>query len=120
MEDSFYIQKVIQEADQQKLLSKGLNEVCRNIEQRKGVLCILAKNCDNEQYKLTVETLCKENGMPLIFVDDNETLGKWAGLCKLNAEGIPRKIVKCSCLLIKKWGIMNENVEKVKSMIENH
>lgn len=34
-------------------------------------------------------------------VDDNTKLGEWVGLCKIDKEGKPRKVVKCSCVVIK-------------------
>lgn len=34
-------------------------------------------------------------------VDDNKKLGEWVGLCKIDREGKPRKVVGCSCVVIK-------------------
>ena len=28
-------------------------------------------------------------------------MGEWVGLCKIDKDGKPRKIVKCSCVVIK-------------------
>lgn len=36
-----------------------------------------------------------------IQVDDNKKLGEWVGLCKIDREGKPRKIVGCSCVVVK-------------------
>ena len=38
-------------------------------------------------------------------VDDNKKLGEWAGLCKIDKEGKARKVVACSCVVVKviKW-----------------
>lgn len=36
-----------------------------------------------------------------IQVEDKEELGEWVGLCKIDKEGKPRKIVKCSCVVVK-------------------
>ncbi len=37
----------------------------------------------------------------LLKVDDNKKLGEWVGLCKIDREGKPRKVVGCSCVVIK-------------------
>lgn len=36
-----------------------------------------------------------------IKVDNNKKLGEWAGLCKIDKDGKARKIVGCSCVVIK-------------------
>lgn len=41
---------------------------------------------------------------PISFLDqveDKEELGEWVGLCKIDKEGKPRKVVKCSCVVVK-------------------
>lgn len=55
---------------------------------------------------LTVFTLA--NFLQTIFlcklefqVDDNKKLGEWVGLCKIDREGKPRKVVGCSCVVVK-------------------
>jgi ribosomal protein L7Ae-like RNA K-turn-binding protein len=34
-------------------------------------------------------------------VDDNKKLGEWVGLCKIDKEGKARKVVGCSCVVVK-------------------
>ena len=34
-------------------------------------------------------------------VDDNKKLGEWAGLCKIDKDGKARKVVGCSCVVVK-------------------
>ena len=89
------------------------------------MLCVLAKNCDEPMYVKLVEALCKEHSINLIRVcmgwivfasmwramvrkmlvclqvDDNKKLGEWVGLCKIDKEGKPRKVVRCSCVVVK-------------------
>jgi small subunit ribosomal protein S12e len=52
-------------------------------------------------YKKLVQALCNEHQIPLIKVDNNKKLGEWAGLCKIDNTGKARKIVGCSCVVIK-------------------
>lgn len=68
------------------------------------MLCILAENCDEPMYKKLVQGLCNEHQIPLIKVDNNKKLGEWAGLCKIDSAGKARKVVGCSCVVIKVIG----------------
>ena len=36
-----------------------------------------------------------------VQVESKEELGEWVGLCKIDKEGKPRKIVKCSTVVVK-------------------
>ena len=40
----------------------------------------------------------------LFLFPDNMQLGKYAGLCKLDAEGNERKVVRCSSVVVRDWG----------------
>ena len=43
--------------------------------------------------------------MPCVVqVENSKELGQWAGLCKIDTEGQARKVVGCSCVVIKSWG----------------
>lgn len=53
-------------------------------------------NCDVSHFQ--------EHQIPLIKVDSNQKLGEWSGLCKLDAEGKPRKVVRCSSVVVRDWG----------------
>lgn len=37
----------------------------------------------------------------LFKVDDNKKLGEWVGLCQIDRDGKPRKVVGCSCVVVK-------------------
>ena len=51
-----------------------------------------------------MEALCHEHNVNLMAVPSSKELGEWAGLCKIDTEGKARKVVGCSCLVIKDWG----------------
>ena len=68
---------------------------------RQAYLCVLANNCDEPMYVRLVEALCAEHGINLMKVDDNKKLGEWSGLCKIDKEGKARKVVGCSCVVVK-------------------
>lgn len=72
-----------------------------NCCRRQALLCVLAENCNEPMYKKLVQALCNEHQIPLIKVDNNKKLGEWAGLCKIDNTGKARKIVGCSCVVVK-------------------
>ena len=41
-------------------------------------------------------------------IEDKEELGEWVGLCKIDKDGKPRKIVKCSCVVVKVTCLMQQ------------
>ena len=53
----------------------------------------------------------------LCQVDDNKKLGEWAGLCKIDKEGKARKVVGCSCVVVKvKW--ISCNAVKIQTSLK--
>jgi len=85
-------------------LARGLHEAAKALDKRQAHLCVLATNCDEPMYQKLVEALCAEHQIDLIKVDDNKRLGEWAGLCKIDKEGKARKVVGCSCVVVKDYG----------------
>ncbi|KAL7268522.1 40S ribosomal protein S12 [Rhizina undulata] len=85
-------------------LARGLREASKALDRRQAHMCVLNENCEEEAYKKLVEALCSEHKIPLIKVADGKKLGEWAGLCVLDREGNPRKVVNCSCVVVRDWG----------------
>ena len=69
-----------------------------------GRLCILSKDCDNDEFVKLIQALCTEGNVPLIMADEGKLLGEWVGLAKLNAEGNVRKAVRCSVAVVTNFG----------------
>ncbi|EPS44285.1 hypothetical protein H072_1728 [Dactylellina haptotyla CBS 200.50] len=85
-------------------LARGLREASKALDRRQAHMCVLNENCEEDAYKKLVEALCAEHKIPLIKVGDGKKLGEWAGLCTLDREGNPRKVVNCSCVVVRDWG----------------
>ena len=98
------IQEVLKAALIHDGLARGLHESAKALDKRQALLCVLADNCDEPMYKKLIQALCQEHQIPLIKVDNNQKLGEWAGLCKLDAEGKARKVVRCSSVVVRDWG----------------
>ena len=65
-------------------------------------MCLLAESCHEKAYTKLVEALCKQNNINLIKVGDKKKLGEWSGLCKIDREGNPRKVVAASSVAVTK------------------
>ncbi|KAI4138445.1 MAG: hypothetical protein LQ341_004668 [Variospora aurantia] len=85
-------------------LARGLREASKALDRRQAHMCVLNENCEEEAYKKLVVALCREHGIPLIKVPDGKLLGEWSGLCVLDREGNARKVVNCSCVVVRDWG----------------
>lgn len=88
-------------------LARGLREAVKALTADEAELCVLVESVDEAAYLKLVESLCNapEEPIPLIKVSDAKALGEWAGLSKIDREGNARKVVGCSCVVIKNWGV---------------
>merc|ERR1712118_131138 len=75
--------------------ARGLHEGCKAIERGDAQLTVLAEDCNNADYKKLVEALCREHN--------------------IDAEGNPKKVVKCSMAVVKDYG---EDSEGLTILIE--
>eukprot|EP00118_Oscarella_pearsei_P024585 m.306358 g.306358 ORF g.306358 m.306358 type:complete len:136 (+) comp41183_c0_seq1:75-482(+) len=98
------LQEVLKTALYHDGLARGLHEAAKALDKRQAHLCVLASNCDEPMYVKLVEALCAEHVINLLHVDDSKKLGEWAGLCKMDKEGKARKVVGCSCVVVKDFG----------------
>merc|ERR1719281_1102684 len=98
------VKKVLKNALVADGLTRGLHEVAKILDKKAAVCCFLAENCSEPAYKKLVQGLCAEHAVPLVEVSDNKELGQWAGLCKVDKDGNPRKVVGASCVCITDYG----------------
>jgi len=100
-------------------LARGLREACKAVESRSAQLAVMAQDCDQPDYTKLVQALCSEANVSLITVPASKTLGEWCGLCKLDAEGLARKVVGCSFVVIKDYGEESEALGVVQEYLKN-
>ena len=79
----------------------GSHEAAKALDEHQAHPRVLVSNCDEPTYVKLVEALCDEHQISLIEVDNNKKLREWVGLCKIDREGKPRKVVGCSCVVVK-------------------
>ncbi len=91
-------------------LARGLREATKALSRGEAQLCVLCDSVTEQNIIKLVEALCNapDEKIPLIKVSDAKQLGEWAGLCTLDREGNARKVVGCSCVVIKNWGADTE------------
>ncbi|XP_043833378.1 40S ribosomal protein S12-like [Dromiciops gliroides] len=85
-------------------LAREIHEAAKALDKHQAHLCIIASNCDEPIDVKLVEALCAEHQINLIKVDDNKKLGEWVGLCKIDREGKPGKVVGCSFVVVQDYG----------------
>ncbi|KAL2621261.1 hypothetical protein R1flu_001466 [Riccia fluitans] len=92
-------------------LARGLHESAKAIEKHAAQLCVLAEDCNQPDYTKLVQALCSEHNVNLISVPSAKKLGEWSGLCKIDSEGKARKVVGCSCVVVKDYGEETEGAQ---------
>jgi len=92
-------------------LARGLRECVKALDRKEAHLCVLASDCEDESYKTLVTALCRAHSIDLVEVPHRAKLGEWAGLYKLDADSLPRKVVNTSCVVVKNFGETSAELE---------
>jgi small subunit ribosomal protein S12e len=85
-------------------LRKVLRECVKALDCRAARICVLAKDCENEDYKKLIRSLCAETEVSILMIDTGKDLGAMCGLAKLDEEGNVKKTVRTSCAVITEFG----------------
>jgi small subunit ribosomal protein S12e len=85
-------------------LVNGLNQVCKALDRKEALMCVLAEDCADAKYKKLVSALCKTNSIPLVTLDKRDDLGEWLGQCRYDKAGVARKVKGASSLAILDYG----------------
>jgi small subunit ribosomal protein S12e len=113
------VEEALQEVLKKSLINdglvRGIRECVKVLDRRQAKLCVLVESCTEKEYVNLVEALCAEHGINLIKVSDGKKLGEWAGLCKIDREGNPRKVVGASVVVVKDFG---EDSEAMNVLME--
>ena len=110
------LKRIIQTCNADSLLAKGLHEVCKALENKdekvKAKYVILAKNCTEANYVKVVKGLASRNKVPVIEIEEGETLGEYLGICKYDKNKNVTKKRKCSSVAIRDFSHEVKEEEK--------
>jgi small subunit ribosomal protein S12e len=84
--DGYY--KLTQVLPSKSSLARGIRACVKALDKRQAHLCVLVDTCTEKEYIKLIEALCAEHNINIIKVSDAKKLGEWAGLCKIDREGI--------------------------------
>ena len=107
------IQKALKIALTRGSVVKGISEVLKALEAQKVKVIFLAEDCDNDQYKKTLNGLAKEFKVPVLKIDSWEKLKDFCRLGLLSStireiaasKSKDAKIKpRCSSCAILDWG----------------
>eukprot|EP00850_Spirogloea_muscicola_P009934 SM000057S18364 [mRNA] locus=s57:235037:235762:+ [translate_table: standard] len=119
MDTMTVLQQVLKKALAHDGLARGLHEAAKAVEKHTAQLCVLAQDCDQADYTKLVEALCNEHNVKLIQVPSAKKLGEWAGLCKIDSEGKARKVVGCSCVVVRDYGEETEALNVLQEYLKS-
>lgn len=100
-------------------LIRGLHESAKVIEKHSAQLCLLAEDCNQPDYVKLVKALCNDHNVEIMLVDSAKKLGEWCGLCKIDSEGKARKVVGCSCAVVKDYGEETEGLSILQAYLKS-
>ncbi|KAF9609657.1 hypothetical protein IFM89_017836 [Coptis chinensis] len=82
--------------------------------------CKEESEVSRETLRRIKRALCSDNNASLIAVPSAKTLGEWPGLCKIDSEGKARKVVGCSCVVVKEYVEESEGLNIVQEYVKTH
>ncbi len=113
------LQQVLKRAMCSDGLARGVREAVKALDRRQAHLCVLAESCNEAEYVKLIEALCAEHNINLVKVSDAKKLGEWVGLCKIDRDGKPRKVVGCGVVVVKDYGEETEAVNVLNELLAN-
>jgi small subunit ribosomal protein S12e len=100
-------------------LARSLHECAKALGKRQARLCVLVETCTEAEHIKIIEALRAEHKIKLIKVGDAKVLTPWSGLCKIDREGNVRKVVGCSCVVVKEYGVESEGLDVLLDYFKN-
>ncbi|KAF0972183.1 hypothetical protein FDP41_009479 [Naegleria fowleri] len=114
------IKRVLKTASANRAVARGLREVCRTLAKDKAQLCVLADDCDKDQYKKLIKAFCAFKKVDLLEVPSKRQLGEWVGLAKYDKQMRTRRVQKCAVAVITDLSGFGEDQEDALNFVLKH
>ena len=103
------ILELISNAQNNKQLRKGANEVTKTLNRSTAEMVIIAGDTDPIEIVMHLPLLCEDKNVPYIFISSRSALGR--------ACGVSRSVIACS--IVKKDGSrLKKPIDAIKAKIE--
>lgn len=74
------VYELVQIASTTGKIRKGTNETTKSIEKGSAKIVVIAEDVDPEEIVMHLPEICKEKGIPFVYVPNKKELGKFAGM----------------------------------------
>ncbi|KAH0477355.1 MAG: hypothetical protein KVP17_002713 [Porospora cf. gigantea B] len=113
------VEQVIKTALKSDGLRRGIHECVKVIDGGRAHVCFLADSVEEEAYTKLIKALCEEKSVPIIHIPNQKTLGEMCGLCKIDRDGNPRKVVGCGVAVITEYGLDTQAFQFLKKHLSS-
>eukprot|EP00761_Pharyngomonas_kirbyi_P011136 gb/GECH01011161.1/.p1 GENE.gb/GECH01011161.1/~~gb/GECH01011161.1/.p1 ORF type:complete len:142 (+),score=31.77 gb/GECH01011161.1/:1-426(+) len=114
------LKTVLKKAQTVRGVSRGLRETVKALDRRDAHFCVLAEDCDKDEYRTLVEALCSHHNIPLFTIESKEELAQAVGIVKYTKDLEVKKVGKCSSCAVRDFGPstreLNFILEKINEM----
>ena len=107
------LRTVLQKAIEVNGLVRGFSSVARALDKGVAQLCVLAEDCEEDDYKNLITALARQQKVDLIRIPERRTLGEYAGLAKYDSDNNIKKVINTSSVAITDFGEGTKALERV-------
>ena len=107
------LRTVLQKAIEVNGLVRGFSSVARALDKGVAQLCVLADDCEEEDYKKLIIALARQQKVDLIRVPERRMLGEYAGLAKFDNDNNIKKVISTSSVVVTDFGEGTKDLERV-------
>mmetsp|Transcript_7028 Transcript_7028/g.10646 ORF Transcript_7028/g.10646 Transcript_7028/m.10646 type:complete len:145 (-) Transcript_7028:58-492(-) len=107
------LRTVLQKAIEVNGLVRGISATARALDKGVAQLCVLADDCEEEEYKNLITALARQNKVNLIHIPERRLLGELAGLAKFDRDNNIKKVISTSTVAVTDFGEGTKALDRV-------